>query len=95
MPYEGALAQDLEHELRDPEDAGVFADLIEGLPEIFRVLAERLPALAENLSEQAGPTVTKTVAALHDMGSAAQAGLTAAEQAALDFAEESAFWRGQ
>jgi hypothetical protein len=94
MTSESAIAQELEHELRTPESSAEYADIIEALPELWRVLAERFPALAEDLSNRAGPAVESTVAALHDLATASQAGVEAAEQAALAFGEESSFWRG-
>jgi hypothetical protein len=92
MAYEAAVVQDLASELRTPESAAEWRDIIETLPGLHQMLAERYHALGEALSEQGGPSVQGTVAALHELAQAA--GADAAEQVALAFSDEAAFWLG-
>ena len=92
MADEAALVEDLANELRVPDGFAGFRDIIETLPELHRMLAERYLALAEALSEQAGAAVMATVSALHEL--AGGCGVDGAEQVALAFDDESRFWRG-
>jgi hypothetical protein len=92
MTAEAAVTQELAHELRIPESAAAYRDVIESLPELMRTQATCLTALAEDLSERAGPGLQETVAAMHELANAVEGAVDPAEQAALAFAQEADFW---
>jgi hypothetical protein len=89
---EAAVTQDLANELRVPENAHGYRDIIESLPELVRTQAECLNTLAEDLSERGGPAVEQTVGYLHDLAKALGEAVEPAELAALKFPEEAEFW---
>jgi hypothetical protein len=94
MVADAAVTQDLAQELRVPESAAAYRDVIESLPELVRTQATCLSALAEDLDERGGPGLQRTVASMHELADAMEAAVDPAEQAALVFAEEADFWLG-
>ena len=94
MAADAAITQDLAHQLRVPESAADYRDIIESLPELVRTQAECLQALVEDLSGRGGPGVQGTVSSLHELADALQGAIDPAEQAALAFGEEAGFWLG-
>jgi hypothetical protein len=67
-------------------------ELIEALPEGFGAVSDALTALADRLTELAGPTLAETIDAIHGMATTADILKQNAEDAAVEFGEESAFW---
>ena len=94
MAADAAITQDLAHQLRVPESAADYRDIIESLPELVRTQAQCLQALVEDLSARGGPGVQDTVGSLHELAEALGSAVDPAEQAALSFAEEADFWLG-
>jgi hypothetical protein len=68
--------------------------VIESLPEFCRVLHEGLAGLDGAITEQGGPFLPQTGAAIASMAQSASAMLTEAEETAAAWTEESGFWLG-
>lgn len=94
MAADAAVTQELAHQLRVPESAADYRDIIESLPDLMRTQGECLTALAEDLSNRGGAGVQDTVGSLHELSAALGSATESAEQAALAFGEEAEFWLG-
>jgi hypothetical protein len=64
---------------------------VEAFPEYFRAWAQRLRELADLTGEES-PGLAETAALIGQMAECQQTATDAAEQAALEFAEQARFW---